>query len=382
MISFLDIFIKEQDPNRVYVVALQTVPLFISILYLFISYFSRTSSKIHNSLLVFVLMLIGYALFSPQLYKLPVILYGLMFLFPAYYLSIKGTITDRHIIVFAIIMLMISFYQTYLGIYERADKLGDFFKRADNIGYRSLMVMFLFSLNIKKARDVVFLFIAYLLVVLSFKRGAMLAGTVVLFINLIPLLRGKLGMSKNDKVLLYLSSFIMLLASTTLLIYFWDIVAYRFIHDETGGSGRDLFWSEIVRGWKNAPIINKIFGSGFFAVPGLLGSYDSFYGGAIYAHSDWYELLYDHGIFGLVVYGIFVAKILFQSKRVKKYAQDYYYAYLSVCAAWLMVSYYSGIYTTKSSIFYMLIIGFVLATVDRNKRALYFEKSKIENNCS
>lgn len=365
IISALDVFIDEEDPNRYIAVIFQGLLLGISLLFMIISYVRNRITPLHNYLLVFISMLVIYGILTPNIEKLPILLYPLLFFYLAYYISSKELLQLKHIQLFAIILFILSVYNTYLGIFERADKLGDFFRKADNVGYTSLSLMLLFSLDLKKIKNIIFLSLSFVLVLLSFKRGAMIAGAIVYLIAMLPIFTGKINLKKQTKSILIIFSILVVFGLIYFSILYWDIISYRFVKDETGGSGRELFWSEIVKGWENASMIRQFFGFGLFKVPEFLGT--SLYGGAIYAHSDWYELLYDHGIFGITIYLALVVKLISLRKLVYKHANDYYYPYLCVLFAWILKSYYSGVYINKGTIIYMLIIAFILSQAYKNK---------------
>jgi hypothetical protein len=365
IISALDVFIDEEDPNRYIAVIFQGLLLGISLLFMIISYVRNRITPLHNYLLVFISMLVIYGILTPNIEKLPILLYPLLFFYLAYYISSKELLQLKHIQLFAIILFILSVYNTYLGIFERADKLGDFFRKADNVGYTSLSLMLLFTMDLKRIRNIIFLSLSFILVILSFKRGAMIIGAFVYFIAMWPIFSNRINIKKQTKSILIFSSIVVVLGLIYFSFQYWDIISYRFIKDETGGSGRELFWSEIVKGWENAGMIRQFFGFGLFKVPEFLGT--SLYGSAVYAHSDWYELLYDHGIFGITIYLAFLLKLISLRKLVFKHANDYYYPYLSVIIAWLLKSYFAGVYINKVTIFSMLIIAFILSQAYKNK---------------
>lgn len=365
IISALDVFIDEEDPNRYIAVIFQALLLGISLLFMIISYVRNRITPLHNYLLVFISMLVIYGILTPNIEKLPILLYPLLFFYLAYYISSKELLQLKHIQLFAVILFLLSTYNTYLGIFERADKLGDFFRKADNVGYTSLSLMLLFTMDLKRIRNIIFLSLSFILVILSFKRGAMIIGAFVYFIAMWPIFSNRINIRKQTKSILIFSSLVVVLGLIYFSFQYWDIISYRFIKDETGGSGRELFWSEIVKGWENASMIRQFFGFGLFKVPEFLGT--SLYGSAIYAHSDWYELLYDHGIFGITIYLALVVKLISLRKLVYKHANDYYYPYLCVIIAWLLKSYFAGVYINKVTIFSMLIIAFILSQAYKNK---------------
>lgn len=364
--AFFDLIYPVEHPNRYIAVYIQALLLGISIIYLINSYISNIEkTPLHKSLLIFILVLVIYGLFTPNLSILPVLLYALCFFYLAYYLTYQGYLKSKHIEFLSFILLLIYSYETYVSLFSRSELYGDFFRKADNVGYKSLFLMLIYAIDLRKTRNIIFLSITYLLVLLSFKRGAMLSGTLAYIIAMWPLITGKFTIKRKDKRILGMISFFVLTSIVFISIQYWDVLIFRFISDETGGSGRNLIYSEILRGWKESGSLNQIFGNGLFMVPSFLET--SFYGAALYAHSDWYELLYDHGLFGVIIYLSVIITAFKQRKIVYRFAKDLYYPYLMTLVVWITKSYYSGIYINKGSVILFLVIGIILGITYSNK---------------
>jgi len=369
LIAVLDVFFPKDHPNRYIAVVFQAIVLGISLLFLYKSYSSSLiiTTTLHKSLFSFALMLTVYGIITPNLSILPVLLYALVFFYPVYYLTYKGYLRIKHIQVLAVFLLIVYCYETYLGVVKRSEIYDEFFTIADNVGYKSLYLMLFFSMSLNKPRNIIFLSVTYVLVLISLKRGAMIIGSLVYVIALWPIITGKLYINKKVKVYLTLLSIIVAVSIIYLVVKNWEILIFRFISDESGGSGRGIFWTMIVDGWSNANLQTKFFGFGLFAVPEFLRNT---YGVALYAHSDWYELLFDHGIFGIIIYSVVILTAIFQYKIVYKYAHNYFSVYIMSLAIWLLKSYFSGVYINKGTIFLMLIMGTILAISYRNKHEI------------
>jgi len=108
----------------------------------------------------------------------------------------------------------------------------------------------------------------------------------------------------KNKLILVASAFIAVLIYGA--IKYWNILIFRFVNNPSG-SGRIYFYDWIYNGWLTGDWINHLFGFGLYQVIEYLGSVYSF---PIYAHSDWLELLYDHGILGITVYSIICITLL------------------------------------------------------------------------
>jgi hypothetical protein len=362
-IALLDQFIDSEDSRRYIVVYLQAAVLGVSLYYLAMSYLKRMYRiPMHNSILLFIMMLSLYGLMTPNLKALPILLYGITFFYPAYYLAKQEILTIKHLQIIGLLLLIIYSYGTYQGIVGRAERLDNFYERADNLGYNLLYLMPIFALNLKRTRNLVLLSITFLLVMASFKRGAMLLGVLVMALAMWPLLRGKLEVKRRDLKILKISAFVLFLFLLYLVGSYWDILIYRFVA-ETSGSGRDIIYGTILEEWDKSGPLYQIFGNGLYKVPELLLNK---IGTAFYAHSDWYELLYDHGIFGIVVYIILLISIIKYRKNVFKYAREYYYSYLMIVAIWIPKSFFSGVYINKGTIFLVLVLGFIFVKAQDN----------------
>ncbi|MDZ7775667.1 MAG: hypothetical protein U5L09_08765 [Bacteroidales bacterium] len=371
IVPVLDIFSPEEHPLRFYAINAQAVILGFSLLYFFHTYIGNSIKKtsLHTSLTLFMIMLLIYSILTPNLSILPVLLYSLSFFFLSYYLTYNGVLKTKHIQYLAFFLLLVYGYETYLSIFERAERLGIFYRKAANVGYKSLALMFLFALDLKKPRNIVLLSVSLLLVVLSFKRGAILSGAVAYVIAMWPVITGKFQLKRKTVNYFVALGIALIAVAVYLSIQYWDIIAYRFVIDETyAGSGRVLFWTDIVNGWINADSFNKFFGFGLFKVPEFLST--SLYGSEIYAHSDWFELLYDHGIFGILIYSTVIVSLIKLRKVVYKYSYSHYYTYLMILVIWISKSVYSGNYINKVTIYSTLVLGFILAIAYRNKQLM------------
>lgn len=375
LISVLDVFYPEEDPNRYLVVYPQALLLAISLVFVVKTFTSKCIeiTGFHYSLLFFMVMLVLYGLFSPQLNKLPVMLYAVTPFFLFYYATYEGHLQHKHIQIMAVILTIIYAYEIYLGIFERTEKLAMFFSKPDNTGYSALYLIPLFALNLKNTKNIFFISVAFLLVLLSFKRGAMFMGAIAYILAIFFMVLGKKDFLKIAAENIIKVKFAVIVLSAIIIfgvIEYWDIIIYRFLAEKTVGSGREIFYRLIYNAWLEADWINQLFGFGFFEVPELLSWA---YGAPLYAHSDWLELLYDHGIIGLSIYSILLIAFLKNKNKVKLYSPDLYPAYLMALWIWLLRSLVGGVYINKDSLILFLAIGFILGTTYKNKNNAYSE---------
>jgi len=354
-ISFLDLLIPEGSPQRWLPIILQSV-----LLVLVISYIPKVFKRFNSNelsfawaLLFFTFFLFLSALFSQNISRLPISLYAICSFFPAFYYSRKGLIDFKFIKQFTVLFLILCLYRTFFGLIYRADALDEFFLKADNVGYQSMYLMLLIALFMRNQTHLAFFILAFILVILSFKRGAILIGAWIFISQYYSVYVSDKNIKRKNVLYALLVSPILFAGLFLFINKYWDMILFRFLSDE-GGSGRDEFWTLIWQGWLDGDIWVRIFGFGFYQVPTYLSET---YGMALYAHSDWLELLYDHGFIGVIIYalifwrGLVIAlKPQLNGSRVKGYL-------VTLIGVWLLKSIFSGVYITKDSIFLFLVLG-------------------------
>lgn len=98
--------------------------------------------------------------------------------------------------------------------------------------------------------------------------------------------------------------------------------------ENTGGSGRDILYDNILNGFFSSGAINFLFGHGYQAV------IQDFTNGA---HNDFLEIMYDYGFLALILYVVFVIRYLKIIPRRLKIC-DYEGAFtMIICAVVLLV---------------------------------------------
>ncbi len=94
----------------------------------------------------------------------------------------------------------------------------------------------------------------------------------------------------------------------------WDAVKTRF--EDTSGSGRDNMYAMLVEHWRKAEPQNLVFGFGINSVQRYTGMmYGSEDDRGPYAHSDWFQLMHDFGLVGIVLLGWLHAAFLVLIRR-------------------------------------------------------------------
>ena len=357
-------------PNRALGTYPQALLFAISLVFLIRTFTSNVMQKngVHYSLLLFNMMILSYGIFTMDIYRIAVLTYAFLSFYVFYYLAYKDYLRQSHIRNMAVILLIFYTYVTYVGIGHRTEMYGEYFLRADNTGYNLLFLIPIFAMNFISKKNIFMALFSFLLIALSFKRGAMLLGAIVLILMLIQLLNIYRRANENKKEIAF--AFILIIAISIYGISeYWSILSYRFTNDPTL-SGRLNFYDWIYNGWLNGTWLNHLFGFGLYQVIEFLGN---IYYIPIYAHSDWLELLYDHGILGIVLYSFICLTLITQKNNIKFYAPDLYWPYLMTMVIFFIKSIYSGIYINKDSIILMMTIAFIFGNANKNQSRMYLQ---------
>ena len=140
---------------------------------------------------------------------------------------------------------------------------------------------------------------------------------------------------------------------TNLEFFFRRFFAYQ---DNSGYNARDIIYSKIIDEWTNSSVFQFLFGGGFFHASDI-----NYFGGAnaegYYAHSDFYEMISDFGLVGIILYLI----LLWNAYKSTKKSDDPYLRYIQypLLAVWFLKAYFSGVYTTFAGYFILLTFGFI-----------------------
>lgn len=358
-----DVFIPEDSSLRIYTVITQSFGVLVGI-YAFIRFIVQADKYYltYNSLFtLFILVLTFYAFFNPQnINDYIKVLYTLLPFYIFYNISKRGISIEKNLQKFSIIMVTVSVYDLYKGFFQRQEEYGELMNLADNVSYHLLATMVCIStLKPKKINYILFI-ITFISIIFSLKRGAILTSIFLSIFYLIQNIKKSKSSLNKIKVITIITFVISSLV--IVLSKYSEIILYRFLREEnTTGSGRSINYMNIIDDWLNFPLINKIFGRGFF----------SFDNGISYAHSDWFQLLYDHGVFGIIIFtGILISLFNFR-KRVKIYNQKNYYPLLGAFFVIFLKSFFSGTYMTKYDSLTYGVIGLIMGiTYHKQKQTI------------
>jgi len=355
-VAIQDVFIDRYSPYRIITQLTQLLGVIIGFwgLYRFLIKKSSYQFSFNKWFICFFFLLFIYALFSKYVFDwYPRVLYTLLPFFVFYNAAKKGHITEQAIKKLALFLFIPALILLYQSFFERAEAYGSFMERADNVGYSLLAIMMLFSILKPTKVNFIFITVAFFATLLSLKRGAMITGSIIYIFFILNYRKQALKKFSFANFFIFLSIFS---GSVFAIIKYSDVFLYRFIKDP-GGSGRDRFFTLIWEGWNNSAFHNQLFGNGFFSTIDYL---DKSFRHPIYAHSDWLEILYDHGLLGIILFsGMFFSLFIIRGK-IKKFSPQLYLPYLALIVVLFIKAVISGTYMTKFDAVTYGIIGLIL----------------------
>jgi len=347
-----DVFIPENSPLRPLTVMTQAFGVLACII-AFFNYIKQNDKYFFGFnfwLTLFILMLTSYALFNPlQINNYSKVLYSILPFFIFYNAAKLGISLEKKLQIFSICVLLISVYDLYLGFFQRQEEYGELMNVADNISYQLLSIMVVIATLKPKNINFALMIITFIAIIFSLKRGAIIASVLLVIYYLIQNIKNNKSSFAKIRLITSISFVIALLV--IVLAKYSEMLLYRFIREEnTTGSGRTDNYTSVINDWLEFPFILKITGKGFFS----LGD------GLTYAHSDWFQLLYDHGLIGVVLFTFVLVSLFNIRKKLKKLYYSKYYVFMGICFVIFMKSIYSGTYMTKYDAITYGVLGGIL----------------------
>jgi hypothetical protein len=280
------------------------------------------------------------------------IIYWICGFFFFYYTLLIGTINEKQLKYFVVTAVVI-----YFGVIIRDFINVDLWRGSKNyfVSNNSYILLKLSPLvlliggRFKK----VLLVIITIGIILSFKRGAILAIFVILFFYLLY----DMKKSSPFKSIFFITAFSGIIYSFLNLNL--DVLLSRlsdFEEIDSFGSGRGKMFRLITNDMliENFNIVNFIFGNGFMSTKDL---FEKEIGYRISAHSDFFEFFYDFGILGLIIFLICIRKIYKLYVFFKK--TEYNLAIKSILIIILLSAFYSINFFTPEMIYLVIPLAFL-----------------------
>jgi len=230
---------------------------------------------------------------------------------------------------------------------------------SQSAGPYTILWLLLFSFLVIKPGDrllMVLMLVGTLVLLLIMKRGAILCmGTAFVAWML-------LQNRYYPRLSTLANSALAMLVFAALAAVFWVTRGEQFadrLHD-TSGSGRDILYGFIFRGFIQADTQQLFFGHGSMAVQILSGGTLGLREGAkfgLQAHSDWLTLAYDFGLLGVTLFAVFHIVIFRKIRRLRYEHTGLYVKLLPVYLALFLNSIFSEIFFNTSVVFLYLFLA-------------------------
>ena len=307
-------------------------------------------SKFHGWLLLFYLVLLVSSPFSNHFNQIYSCSFVLLSYFVGFYLSSNGSLNNKNWLFLLISISAIVLYDFYTQITLISATRGFDEMGGQNISYKIVGLMLLASVFLKDIKAVALMCLYFILVLFCFKKGAVVCGLAMLLVVFYYHFRKN---KKYKKLAVAIFAVGGLYILTNLEFFFRRFFAYR---DNFGSNARDIMYSKIIDEWSHSSLFQFLFGGGFFHASDI-----NYFGGAnndgFYAHSDFYEMISDFGLIGIVLYLI----LLLSACKSTKVTDNPYLRYIQypLLAVWLFKAYFSGVYTTFAGYFILLTFGFI-----------------------
>ena len=216
--------------------------------------------------------------------------------------------------------------------------------------YHILAMLPIVLLERKEKVKKIFVIIAIILTVFSFKRGAI----IILPIMLIAyyMIESKVQIRKHN--MLKIVAMIIIIGAVWVLIdrYSGGYLSSRFtITELADGSGRSEIWKVALDNISKRNIIQMIFG---IAVPEERTLWTGI-------HNEWISYLNTNGILGVILFALFVLGLIMQEIRLIKRKSCLAPAYMAMIVYIFGVCWVSGFLHVHSTFYVMLFIGCIQA---------------------
>lgn len=238
----------------------------------------------------------------------------------------------------------------------------------------SYLVLFMYPILLLSTngyqKNMVYVILSALAILITLKRGAILAFAIGNVIYYFGLLINNFSLKR-----LFSGLFILLFLGFTTLYMINEQSsqdAERFsssqfdLNNSKAGSGRVGMYTGLFKGWVNSD--NIVFGHGnrqdFFR--------NRFNG--TYAHSDIFGFLYNYGLLGIGLIFVLYIKLIRFFNRYKKYDKNNANVILSLLAILVLINIYSGMFVGSTNpIYFFAILPYLQHTKDVKKaRANYY----------
>ena len=280
-----------------------------------------------------------------------VCIYIVLTTFFVYYGVINRHITEAKLLVIVGLLLISGLLDVYEAVANPRNKLGvDVINTSS--GYVFVMLLPLLMYKYRDQGVWVFL-LTLVLTAITGKRGALVIYAVLMIYSLINFRAMGRHQRVNYKTLIALG-----LASLSFLYFFevaYESLQYRidnFVDSKRGtvGSGRDILWLAFYDHWSESDLVNTVFGSGYFSTLSING---------FVAHNDFIQYLVDYGLFGLLLYLVFLYLLFSNIRRIRRIDTHLYLLLMSCFIIFVGRGLFAGTIRTDQ-IYWSISFGYLL----------------------
>lgn len=294
----------------------------------------------------------------PNIEYLKNIYISLLPFYAFYYYTIKGKLTEKHMLIFSICLLLVctlNFYHSQAEAIILAAQRGidrDGFTL--NVGYDFLAIMpVLIFWNRRPLIQFILLLFSIVYVILSMKRGAILIGSICFIYFLYSMFQNSRGSTRWGVIILSVLAISFSAYLVSDLFQSNDYFVSRIEQTLEGdSSNRDELYSTYFNHFiRERSFLKFIFGNGANATLTI---------GYNYAHNDWLEIAINNGLLGILIYLSYFLSLFRDYLKVRSYNQVLAGGVLMVLLIMFTSSLFSMSYASLN-IAIPLVIGFVLA---------------------
>lgn len=286
-------------------------------------------------------------------------------LFAFYCFSRQGLLTEKRLLLWFIIFLVIATLDFYTaqrkGLALLAEDGSQYEEITNNAAYSMLgLIPFVFLLRKKPIWQYLVLGYIMYFVVTGLKRGAIL---ISLFLIVWVVIIQTQSTSRGRKVLLLSLTIAFLAIGWRFVMQFYENSDY-FQHRleatmEGSSSNRDWIYSTLWNHYiNNDNFLQLVFGEGAFHTVNISG---------YMAHNDWLELLIDCGLFGVVVYLIYWISFIRDWVRIK--SDILVYSMMGACFIFTFMKTLFSMSFFSMPFYISMIMGYCFAQVHEIKNS-------------
>lgn len=313
-------------------------------------------NSVEKSMGIFVLINVVY-FFISFLWQIPSttnfgnILCSTLPLFLFYYLSARGAVTDRSIMIFTLLTAItgVAYFRHAQEIYLLEHYYSE--EGSSTINASTIFLVIIPLLTFVKNRYVVLLIAAecILFLLLGAKRGNLVSAAIPLIILLSSQIKGNNTLLNKVVIFACIIAIIFLSYSSAIEN---DYLTQRFNDTLEGDtSNREFIYGSAWEVWATSnSAINMLFGYGTDATVHLI---------KIRAHNDWLEILVDFGLLGVITYVAFFISII-KMLNGKQFNSQNRIVVFMVFLIWFSKSMYSMGFTNDIFSFLSMSLGVAL----------------------